>query len=156
MWREYSLAPSVLEVLKQEFQGEYTREKVFSFVKVQKEKYFDAAKLLRENGFERLLTVSAIDWLDENEFEVYFLVYNPAENVYVKVSTRIPRENPEIQSLSSIWENSAMHEREVWELFGITFEGNTMLKPLFLEGWKGPHPFLKDFDWRKYVKEFPM
>jgi NADH:ubiquinone oxidoreductase subunit C len=47
-----------------------------------------------------------------------------------------------------------MHEREVWELFGISFQGNTMLKPLLLEGWRGPYPFRKDFDWRKYAQEF--
>ena len=43
-------------------------------------------------------------------------------------------------------ENAAMHERETWEMFGIKFRGNRMLKPLFLEDWRGPPPFRKDFD----------
>lgn len=46
-----------------------------------------------------------------------------------------------------------MHEREIWELFGIIFDGNAMLKPLFLEKWNGPPPFRKEFDWKKFVKE---
>ena len=142
-----------LEVLR-EIQPQVEGRGNFFFVKVPREKYVEAARLLKENGFRRLLTVSAVDWMGENEFEIYFLAYNPAENRYVKVSTRISRDKPEIESLSAIWENSAMHEREAWELFGITFQGNNMLKPLFLEGWKGPHPFRKDFNWRKYAEEF--
>ena len=74
------------------------------------------------------------------------------ENVYVKVATEISRDKPEIPSLSSLWPNAAMHERESWELFRIKFIGNDMLKPLFLEDWSGPPPFRKDFNWREYVK----
>jgi len=39
------------------------------------------------------------------------------------------------------------------ELFGVEFEGNQDLAPLFLEDWDGPPPFRKDFDWRDYVRE---
>ena len=63
------------------------------------------------------------------------------------------REKPVIESLGEIWENSLMHERECWEMFGIVFEWNNMLKPLLLEEWSGPPPFRKDFDSRKYVRE---
>jgi NADH:ubiquinone oxidoreductase subunit C len=70
-------------------------EKIF-FINVKPEEYLNAARRLREEGYERLLTVSAVDWMDGNEFEVYFIAYNPAENRYVKVSTRIPRDKPEI------------------------------------------------------------
>ena len=38
-------------------------------------------------------------------------------------------------------------------MFGVKFEGNDDLSPLFLEDWLGPPPFRKDFDWRKYVRE---
>ncbi|MCD6380819.1 MAG: NADH-quinone oxidoreductase subunit C, partial [Candidatus Odinarchaeota archaeon] len=50
-----------------------------------------------------------------------------------------------------IWPNAEMHEREVWELFGIYFKGNHMLKPLFMEDWSGPPPLRKDFDLHGYV-----
>jgi len=117
--------------------------------------YVDIAGFLRDQGFTRCLTVSAVDWYDAGQFEVYYLVHNLTSDLYVKVATRIPRDKPEIQSLSSVWDTSAMHEREAWELFDIKFVGNTMLKPLFLEDWSGPPPFRKDFNWREYVtKEF--
>ena len=38
-------------------------------------------------------------------------------------------------------------------MFGVEFQGNPDLSPLFLEDWEGPPPFRKDFDWRAYVRE---
>jgi len=116
------------------------------FAKVDRSSYVAVARFLFEKGFKRLLTISAVDWISKNIFEIYYVVYSHAMNMYVKVSTEIPRDSPRIYSLSSVWENAAMHEREVWKLFGISFIGNKMLKPLFLEDWKGPPPFRKDFD----------
>ncbi len=129
----------------------------YVYVKVKADDYVRLAEFLKSNGFDRLLTVSAVDWIDKKVFEIYFLAYSFKDNIYIKVSTNIPRDKPEIESLSTVWENAAMHEREAWELFGIVFKGNKMLKPLFLEDWKELPPFRKDFDWRKYVaKEFSL
>ncbi|MFX1475789.1 MAG: NADH-quinone oxidoreductase subunit C [Promethearchaeota archaeon] len=115
--------------------------------------YATLATYLKEQGFTRCLTVSAIDWLDDNEFEVYYLVHHLKNNIYTKVATRIPRKKPEIPSLATVWDTAALHEREVWELFGITAVGNPMLKPLFLEDWTGKPPLRKDFNWRDYVQK---
>ena len=115
--------------------------------------YVELATYLKEHDFARCLTVSATDWLDTNEFEIYYLVHHLKNNIYVKVAVRIPRNKPEITSLSTIWESAAMHEREMWELFGITFVENMMLKPLFLEDWTNLPPLRKDFNWRDYVAQ---
>jgi len=123
------------------------------YFKNDKKDYLNTARDLKDHMFRRLLTVSAVDWIKDNAFEVYFILHSMQKNIYVKVSTHIPRrEKVKIESLSEIWSNAALHEREIWEMFGIIFEGNKMLKPLFLEEWTGPPPFKKDFDWRKYVK----
>lgn len=113
--------------------------------------YANLAPHLLERGFSRCLAVAIIDWIEQKEFEVYYIVHHLAANLYAKVATRIPRNKPKIKSLSTIWESAAMHEREMWELFGINYVGNTMLKPLFLEDWKGKPPLRKDFNWRDYV-----
>lgn len=132
---------------------EYTEDKNIHFFKIRKKDYLNIAKYLKEYGFRRLLTLSAVDWIEDDSFEIFFIVHIMNKNIYIKVSTRIPRsKNVKIESLSELWPNAALHEREVWEMFGIIFEGNKMLKPLFLENWIGPPPFRKDFDWRKYVK----
>ena len=123
------------------------------YLKINKKEYLNIAKYFKEHGFRRLLTVSAVDWIKENLFEVYFILHSISDNFYVKVSTLISRKEAEIESLYNVWPNAELHERETWEMFNITFKGNKMLKPLFLENWIGPPPFRKDFDWREYVKD---
>ena len=115
--------------------------------------YMALASELCERGFVRCLTVAVVDWIEQKEFEVYYIVHHLEANLYAKVATRISRNKPRIQSVASIWQSAAMHEREMWELFGITDVGNPMLKPLFLEDWQGKPPLRKDFNWREYVNK---
>ncbi|MDO8123245.1 MAG: NADH-quinone oxidoreductase subunit C [Candidatus Hermodarchaeota archaeon] len=117
--------------------------------------YVDLSTYLKDQGFSRCLTVAVIDWIDQGEFEIYYVVHHLESNIYVKVATRIARSKPAITSLSTIWKSATMHEREMWELFGVNFVGNTMLKPLFLENWTEKPPLRKDFNWHTYVdKEY--
>ncbi|MEA2071283.1 MAG: NADH-quinone oxidoreductase subunit C, partial [Asgard group archaeon] len=122
---------SIIESFKNHLKEDYSVDENVFFFKVSPQKYLQAAEFLNKNGFQRLLTVSAVDWIEKELFEVYFLVHNMIENLYVKIATEIPREDPKIQSLTTIWSNALLHENEVWELFGITFKGNNHLQPLF-------------------------
>lgn len=142
----------LIKSLKLKFRIKYELKNNFLFVQIRRKDYVDIAKFLKKKGFKRMLTVSAVDWIKKKKFEVYFLLHHPKENVYIKVATNIPRNKPEIKSLCYLWKNAEMHEREVWELFGIDFIGNKMLKSLFLEEWKEIPPFRRDFDSREYVK----
>ena len=140
------------EDLKERFGAETSVKGSVCYVKVEADKYLEVAKFLKKE-FDRLLTVSAVDFIKEGFFEVYFILYRFDGRVYCKVSTKVPRDEAEIDSLSQLWPNASMHERETWEMFGIKFKGNDMLKPLLTEEWTGPPPFRKDFNWRKYVAE---
>lgn len=143
----------ILKDLQTEVPVEHSVRGNIGYLKVSKDDYRRVAECLRKHGFQRLLTVSAVDWIERGTLEVYFLAHKLDGKQYVKVATEIPRDNTSIPSLSELWPNAAMHEREAWELFGILFEGNRILEQLFLEGWNGPPPFRKDFDWREYVKK---
>ena len=98
------------------------------YLKVSKEKYFKSAKHLKEKG----------------SLEVYFILHKLDGNVYVKVATDLPRKNSVILSLSELWPNAAMHERETWELFGVFFKGNEILEPCFWKIGKGLHLSIKN------------
>ncbi|MHA1730079.1 MAG: NADH-quinone oxidoreductase subunit C [Promethearchaeota archaeon] len=141
---------NVIQKLKED-SLEHKFDKNTFFFKIDKKEYLSTSRYLKEHGFKRLLTVSAVDWIEDNLFEVYFIVHNMNDNIYIKVATFIPRKEAKIESLHDLWPNATLHEREGWEMFGILFEGNEMLKPFFLENWNGPPPFRKDFDWREYV-----
>jgi NADH-quinone oxidoreductase subunit C len=144
---------AIFKYLQTQMHAEYSVDENINYVRVSKPNYFQVADYLRKQGFQRLLTISAVDWIERETFEIYFIVHKLHENLYVKVATEIPRDNPTIPSLSKLWPNAAMHEREAWELFGVSFEGNQILKPLFLEDPVEIPPFRKDFDWREYVEK---
>lgn len=107
-----------------------------------------------ELSFEHLSTIAVTDWIDEDKFEITYHLWSYKYNVLLTIKTKIDRKKPVIPSINSIWDTYAEAcERECHELFGVNFEGNSNLTPLFLEDWQGPPPFLKDFNWREYVKE---
>lgn len=105
-------------------------------------------------GFEHLSTISATDWLEESKIELGYHLWSYTYKVLLTIKTKIDRKNPKISSVNMIWgTNAETCERECHELFGVKFKGNDNLTPLFLEDWNGPPPFLKDFNWREYVRE---
>ncbi len=138
---------------KFEVEGEMQRERRI-WVKIDKEALINLCKFVKEMGFEHLSAISVTDWLKEGEYEVTYHLWSYKDKILLTLKTRIDRNNPNIKSVVPIWgENAQIHEREMHEMFGVNFEGNNDLSPLFLEDWEGPPPFKKDFNWREYVRE---
>jgi len=118
-------------------------------------------RFLKDTGFDHLALLSAVDWIEECEFELCFILtsymqnddeYTDKERVHIILKTRIPREKPKFKTVTGIFPNAEPYEREIHELFGISFEGHPRLTPLFLEREYKIPPFRKDFDTRKYVE----
>ena len=88
--------------------------------------------------------ITAIDY--EDFFEIVYLLSSLAHNHSLIIKTRIPeREFPSLPSLVSLWQGADFQEREIFDLFGIRFEGHPNLKRFFLwEGFDG-YPLRKDF-----------
>ena len=131
-------------------------------VSVPSETTFSVLRYLKDNGFDHLALVSCVDWLEEEEFEVVYILtsymknntdYISEQKLHLFLKTRISRENPELKSVTDIFENAEPYEREIHELFGVHFEGHPRLTPLFLERDYEIPPFRKDFDTRKYVED---
>ena len=80
--------------------------------------------------------------------------YTDRERLHIILKTRIPREKPQFKTVIGIFPNAEPYEREIHELYGINFEGHPRLTPLLLERNYEIPPFRKDFDTRKYVKDF--
>ncbi|MCD6363767.1 MAG: NADH-quinone oxidoreductase subunit C [Synergistetes bacterium] len=146
----------VIERLKAKFSVEgyiQRKRRVWIFLK-EKRNLLNLCKFLREISFFHLSAISTTDWVKEGTYEVAYHLWSYKIKLLLTIKVRIDRDFPEIDSVCSIWGESAqIHERESAELFGVKFVGNPDLSPLFLEGWSGPPPFRKDFDWRDYVRE---
>jgi len=119
-------------------------------------------RFLKDAGFNHLAILSAVDWIEENEFELCFILTCYMQNddevtgrqrLHIILKTRIPREKPQFKTVTGIFPNAEPYEREIHELFGISFEGHPRLTPLFLEREYEIPPFRKDFDTRKYVED---
>ncbi len=77
--------------------------------------------------------------------EVVYDFSHYQENCRVVVRTRVPRDNPELPTISSIFQGANWHERETHDFFGIRFLGHPDLTPLLLPEDADFHPLLKDF-----------
>ena len=145
----------ILQSLKTKFgvEGEVQRIRRV-WVSIGNEQVLEASGWIKEQGFEHLSSISVTDWVEDGSYELTYHLWSPRDKVVVTLRTRISREDPSIASVMPVWDRSAwIHERELHEMFGVKFEGNPDLAPLFLEDWEGPPPFRKDFDWREYTRE---
>jgi NADH-quinone oxidoreductase subunit C len=124
------------------------------WVTIDKNNLIALCDFVKELGFEHLSAISVTDWPEEGTFELTYHLWSYSKKILLTVKTKLNRANAIVDSVVPIWkENAQIHERELHELFGVKFEGNEDLTPLFLEDWDGPPPFRKDFDWRKYVRQ---
>jgi NADH-quinone oxidoreductase subunit C len=95
--------------------------------------------------FDMLMDLTAVDWLDDNRFELVYRLYSTKYGHDLLISTFIPREKPVAPSMTGVWTIAQWQEREVYDLFGIAYRGHPDLRRLFLEDdWVG-HPLRKDY-----------
>jgi NADH-quinone oxidoreductase subunit C len=108
------------------------------------------ALLKDEFGFDLFLDVTAVDWLGRNpRFEVVWHFYSTREHCRVRLKTRVPEEDPAVDSLTPLYGSAHYMERECHDMYGIVFAGNRDLRPILLyEGFVG-HPLRKDYPKRR-------
>ncbi len=107
----------------------------------------DVARFLKDTeglDFDFLNFVTATDFYDH--FEVVYMLSSLEHNHSLMVKVRCyDRENPSLPSVVGLWQGADFQEREIYDLFGIKFEGHPNMKRIFLwEGFEG-HPLRKDF-----------
>ena len=108
------------------------------------EKIPEAAEiLLRENFF--IESITGVDWIDDEQLEAVYDFNHFNELCRVVIRTRTDRNNPEIPTISNIYQGANWHERETHDFFGIKFIGHPNLEPLLLPEDADFHPLLKDF-----------
>lgn len=120
-------------------------------IAVKPETIVEAAKYLKQEfGFDMATSVSGVDFLKENRMEVAYFVASISRKsnvkVFLELKTIIPRDNPVIPSLFTVWPAVEFHESENWEMLGIIFEGHPGLRRVLLpEDWDEIPPMRKDF-----------
>ncbi len=106
-----------------------------------------ATYLRDEMGFDYLTHLSASDYPDR--LEVVYNLYSTQPDQQgpgIPFKVRVPdKADPHVPSVTSIWRSANFQEREVWDMFGIRFDGHPNLRRILLwEGFEG-HPLRKDW-----------
>lgn len=99
-----------------------------------------------EHSFNRVSSVTALDWYpQEPRFEAVYLLHSVKNAQRLRLKVRLPGENPVVDSVTVVWPGANWYEREVFDLFGVTFANHPDLRRIMMpEGWEG-HPLRKDF-----------
>ena len=121
---------------------------------IRKERLLEVCRLLRDDpdlGYLYISDITAIDWLPYWEkgekpkrFEVVYNLYSPVHFQRIFLKVRVD-EGERVPSVTPIWEGANYPEREVYDMFGIPFEGHPNLKRILMpDDWVG-HPLRKDY-----------
>jgi len=110
---------------------------------------FDAFRLLKDLGFDLLVDVTCVDYLEykgaKHRYGLVYLLANTATNQRLTVRVFADDPEPAVPSVVPLWEGANWLEREVWDLFGIRFEGHPDLRRLVMPEEFTAHPLRKDY-----------
>ena len=118
-------------------------------VTVDRAELVSALEFLRDEPDLRLgffCDVTATDWPDRNpRFWLAYHLYSSEHRHRLRVSTGVPDHDPTVPSIVGMYPGANWYEREVFDMFGIRFEGHPDLQRILMpDDWEG-HPLRKDY-----------
>lgn len=118
-----------------------------------------ALAALREAPFDYavLLDLTCVDYAaGEGRFELVYHLLSLSRGVRLRIKASLPAADPAAPSLAGLWKNADWLEREVFDMFGVRFEGHPDLRRILTyEGFEG-HPLRKTYPWRLAQPRIPM
>lgn len=121
-------------------------------VSIVPEAVLDFARFLYAKPYEytMLLDLTCVDYIGDNlRFEMVYHFFSMSRNHRLRVKARLAEKNPEIQSLTPLWKNANWLEREVYDMFGVSFKGHPYMRRIFMYDEFEGHPLRKDYPLRK-------
>jgi NADH-quinone oxidoreductase subunit C len=105
-------------------------------------------------SMEHLELLGGVDYQDR--IEVVYVLYSLKHHHRYTLKCRLPRENPIVHTVESVWAVANWHEREAYDMFGIAFEGHSdMRRILCPDDWEG-YPLRKDYQFPKSYRDMPV
>ena len=120
----------------------------FATIYVQPDRLVETCRALRDTPslrFEVIIEITAADYLPRDpRFEIVYHLLSVSNKLRVRLKVRAGTETA-VPTIQGVWPGAGWPEREVWDMFGIIFDGHPDLRRLLMpEDWEG-HPARKDY-----------
>jgi len=125
-----------------------------TIVVVARERSHDILRWLKETpteAYDYLTDLTAVEYRDrELPLEVVYLLWSLSRKVLLRVKVELPKDKPlEVDSVVDLWRGADWLEREVYDMFGVTFRGHPDLRRILMwDTYAEGHPLRKDFPLR--------
>src|SRR5215475_3329688 len=105
-----------------------------------------ALQALQAAGYNAFEDMTAVDWFpNEPRFQLSYHIVSHRLKERVRLRAMVTSDDPAVDSATAVWPGANYYEREVFDLFGIRFEGHPNLRRILMpEDWVG-HPLRKDY-----------
>jgi NADH-quinone oxidoreductase subunit C len=106
----------------------------------------EAAKVVKDAGYNFLEDVTCVDWYpNEPRFQVTYHILSHGLKQRIRLCALVGTLDPEIASITPVWPSANFYEREIFDLFGVSFAGHPDLRRIMMpDEWQG-HPLRKDY-----------
>ena len=98
-----------------------------------------------ELEFFFLADAAAVDYGPGVRFEVVYHLFSWKHPVWLRVRAHVDRNDPRIATITDMWEGAMFHEREMYDMMGIVFDGNRDLRRIYMSPDYRSFPQRKDF-----------
>ena len=158
------LLPIIIAKIENEFSNSILDTTKFAgedIIHIKGSSNLDILKLFKNNEFNFLADMTAIDNLTLGGFERFSVVYHLLSHETkerVAIKAYVPEDEPVLPSAESLWKTADWQEREIYDLFGILFKGHPNLIRIMNPDDYNGHPLRKDYPrlGRKERDDFPV
>jgi NADH-quinone oxidoreductase subunit C len=115
-------------------------------IELNSNEYFEKVEELKNDGFEMMVDLTAVDWFRKKEprFEIIVNFLSVSKNKRVSLVVKVD-DDLSVPSITSLYPGANFYEREVFDMFGINFENHPDLTRILMpDDWNG-HPLRKDY-----------
>ena len=153
---EQATSPLTVEEIVQELRRQFPGEVLDAYefagqwnVLVRRDRIVEICKFLRDDprlAFNHLADLTAVDYLPRTpRFEVVYNLYSLKYRHRIRLKVPLEEHDLWVDSLTGLWAAANFLEREVYDLFGITFRNHPDLRRIMMpDDWEG-HPLRKDY-----------